>query len=88
MSNTKQTRKNENEHSDDVLGGVIERLKAVVGAKDVLVLVDVGSPEVSGVVVDVEGVFRDVVPLGEGVHIVLSVGDLETVLEVGIHELG
>lgn len=31
--------------------------------------------------------FREVLPLGDGVHIVLSVGDLPTKMVDGIHEI-
>jgi hypothetical protein len=50
-------------------------------------MVDVESPEVSGVVTVDGETYRDVVPLGDGVHIVLSVGALPTELGSGIHEI-
>jgi hypothetical protein len=50
-------------------------------------MVDVVDPEVSGIVTADGETFRDVLPLGDGVHIVLSVGMLATELPCGIHEI-
>jgi hypothetical protein len=47
----------------------------------------VDDPEVSGVVTVDGETFRDVVPLGDGVHIVLSVGVLSHDLGTGIFEV-
>lgn len=49
-------------------------------------MVGTADPVVSGVVEDGEEVWKDVVPLGDGVHIVITV-DLPTGLAAGIHEV-
>lgn len=67
---------------------MIAAIGELVKVLDCVVMVDVESPEVSGVVTVDGETYRDVVPLGDGVHIVLSVGALPTELGSGIHEIG
>jgi hypothetical protein len=50
-------------------------------------LVDAVDPEVSGILTADGETFREVLPLGDGVHIVLSLGDMPTKLGCGIHEV-
>lgn len=88
MSNTKQIKTNLQEKKSGELDTAIAAIKSIVKVKDMIVMVSVQSPEVSAVVEDVEGVYRDVVPLGAGVHIVISLGSLGGSLEAGIHEVG
>lgn len=66
---------------------VIETIKSLVKLLDCVALVGVVDPEVSGIVTADGETFRDVLPLGDGVHIVLSVGNLSTSLAAGIHEI-
>jgi len=66
---------------------LIAAIKELVNLLDCVVLSGVAWPEVSGVL-SVDGeTYRDVLPLGDGVHIVLSVGDLPTKLVGGMHEI-
>lgn len=69
----------------------VESLVAAIGKMvdllDCIVLVGTSWPEVSGILSADGETFRDVVPLGDGVHIVLSVGNLSTKLVDGIHEV-
>lgn len=67
--------------------GVIEAIKEWVKLLDCVVIVNATDPEVSGVVTVENETFRDVVPLGDGVHLVLSLGTLPTRLDTGIHEV-
>ena len=69
------------------VGSVIALIKSWVKLLDCVVMVDVVDPEVSGIVTADGETFRDVLPLGDGVHIVLSVGKLATDLPCGIHEI-
>ena len=87
MSNTKIDNKSQTELKSE-LDGVIEAINGIVSVQDLIVLVGVALPEISGIVVDDAGEYRDVVPLGEGIHILISVGDLATELNTGIHEIG
>ena len=66
---------------------VIEAIRSWVKLLDCLVLVDTVDPEVSGILTADGETFREVLPLGDGVHIVLSVGNLATALAWGIHEI-
>ena len=66
---------------------VIAQIKLWVKLLDCVVLVDAVDPEVSGILTADGETFRDVLPLGDGVHIVLSVGKLATSLPCGIHEI-
>lgn len=66
---------------------MIALIKSWVKLLDCVVMVDVVDPEVSGIVTADGETFRDVLPLGDGVHIVLSVGMLATELPCGIHEI-
>ena len=59
---------------------MIAAIGELVKVLDCVVMVDVESPEVSGVVTVDGETYRDVVPLGDRVHIVLSVGALPTEL--------
>ena len=55
---------------------------------DCVILSGTSWPEVSGVLSAEDGeMYREVIPLGDGVHIVLSVGSLPTKLVAGIHEI-
>lgn len=73
-------------HLQDV-ESVIAAIKAQVKLLDCVVMVDTADPEVSGVLTADGETFREVLPLGDGVHIVLSVGSLATKLSCGIHEI-
>ncbi len=66
---------------------VIEAIRSWVKLLDCLVLVDTVDPEVSGVLTADGERFREVLPLGDGVHLVLSLGNLPTKLGCGIHEV-
>ena len=66
---------------------VIAQIKSWVKLLDCVVLVGAVDPEVSGILTADGETFRDVLPLGDGVHIVLSVGNLATELSCGIHEI-
>lgn len=66
---------------------VIETIRGWVKLLDCLVLVDTVDPEVSGVLTADGETFREVLPLGDGVHIVLSLGAMPTKLPCGIHEV-
>jgi len=66
---------------------VIAAIKKQVKLLDCVVLVGAVDPEVSGVLTADGETFREVLPLGDGVHIVLSVGNLATELACGIHEI-
>jgi len=66
---------------------VIEAIKEWVKLLDCLIMVDAVNPEVSGIMTADGETFREVLPLGDGVHIVLSVGNLPTKLGCGIHEV-
>lgn len=70
----------------------VEGLIAVIGEMvkllDCVVLSGTSWPEVSGVLAADDGeTYREVLPLGDGVHIVLSVGSLPTKFVDGIHEV-
>ncbi len=67
--------------------GLIKAIQEAVNLLDCLVIVNAADPEVSGVLSADDETYREVVPLGDGVHIVLSVGDLATKLDTGIHEI-
>ncbi len=69
------------------VGAVIAAIGEIVKLYDCIVLAGVEDPEVSGVVTIDGETFRDVVPLGDGAHIVLSIGTLPHDLGVGIHEV-
>lgn len=66
---------------------VIAQIKSWVKLLDCLVLVDTVDPEVSGVLTVDGETFREVLPLGDGIHLVLSLGSLPTKLGCGIHEI-
>lgn len=66
---------------------VIAAIKKQVKLLDCVILVGAVDPEVSGILTADGETFRDVLPLGDGVHIVLSVGNLATELPCGIHEI-
>lgn len=67
--------------------GLIKAIQEAVDLFDCLVIVNAADPEVSGVLSDEDEAYREVVPLGDGIHIVLSVGSLATRLDTGIHEI-
>lgn len=65
---------------------LIESIKALANLEDLLILVGMFEPEISGVdLSEPEAAYREVIPLGDGVHIVLSV-NLSTEMPAGIHE--
>jgi len=66
---------------------VIEAIKGLVKLLDCVVLSGTVDPEVSGIMTADGETFREVLPLGDGVHIVLSLGNLPTKLVAGIHEI-
>ncbi len=66
---------------------VIESIRAQVKLLDCLVVVGATDPEVSGILSDGGERFREILPLGDGIHIVLSVGDMPTKFLAGIHEV-
>lgn len=66
---------------------VIEAIKEIVKLLDCVVLVGAADPEISGILTEGGETFREVLPLGDGVHIVLSVGGLPTKFVDGIHEI-
>ena len=66
---------------------VIEAIRRMVKLLDCVVLVGAADPEVSGILSADNETFREVLPLGDGVHIVLSVGSLPTKFVDGIHEV-
>lgn len=66
---------------------VIEAIRGLVNLLDCVVLSGMVDPEISGIMTADGETFREVLPLGDGVHIVLSVGSLPTRLVDGIHEI-
>ncbi len=66
---------------------VIEAIRRMVKLLDCVVLVGAADPEISGILSAEGETFREVLPLGDGVHIVLSVGSLPTNFVDGIHEV-
>ena len=66
---------------------VIDAIKGMVKLLDCVVLSGTADPEVSGIMTADGETFREVLPLGDGVHIVLSVGNLPTKLVDGISEI-
>jgi hypothetical protein len=66
---------------------VIAAVRKIVQLFDCIVVVGAAYPEISGILTADGERFREVLPLGDGVHIVLSVGDLPTDLIDGIHEI-
>ncbi len=66
---------------------VIEAIKGLADLLDCVVIVGAADPEVSGILSAEGETFREVLPLGDGVHIVLSVGSLPTKFVDGIHEV-
>ena len=66
---------------------VIAQLREWVKLLDCIVMVDTVDPEVSGIMTVDGETYREVVPLGDGVHIVLSLGAMPTKLPCGIHEV-
>lgn len=66
---------------------LIAAISKMVNLLDCVVLVGASWPEVSGILSADGETFREVLPLGDGVHIVLSVGDLPTKMVDGIHEV-
>jgi uncharacterized linocin/CFP29 family protein len=66
---------------------VIEAIRRMVKLLDCVVLVGAADPEVSGILSAEGETFREVLPLGDGVHIVLSLGSLPTKFVDGIHEV-
>lgn len=68
---------------ESLIAAIAER----VGLLDCIVLAGVSWPAISAVQSADDGDFRETLPLGDGVHIVLSVGDLPTKLDAGIHEI-
>lgn len=65
---------------------VIEEIKALLDGAGGLILVGTMDAEVSGVIDDGEEIYREVIPLGDGVHIVFTI-DLPTKIGAGIHEV-
>jgi len=88
MSNGKRSMTNENEQKNVSAESVIDAIRALVKVTDALLMVDVGDPTVSGAVVDPDDGewYREEVPLGEGVHLVISF-NLPTKLGQGIWEM-
>ena len=68
----------------DVIAAIGELVKVL----DCIVMVNVSGPEVSAVVTEDGETYRDVAPLGDGVHIVLSIGAMANSYGPGIHEVG
>lgn len=66
---------------------VITAIKAQVKLLDCLVMVDVIDPEISGVITTDDETYREILPLGDGVHLVISLGPLPTQLGLGLHEI-
>ena len=66
---------------------VIAAIKAMVDLLDCVVLVGAADPEVSGILSADGETFREVLPLGDGIHVVLSLGVLPTKFTDGIHEV-
>lgn len=66
---------------------LIAAISKMVDLLDCVVLVGASWPEVSGILSADGETFREVLPLGDGVHIVLSVGGLPTKMVDGIHEV-
>lgn len=66
---------------------VIAAIREIVKLLDCVVLVGAADPEVSGILSADGETFREVLPLGDGVHVVLSLGDLPTKFVGGIHEV-
>lgn len=83
MSNISSARSVSRERSVE---NAVSQIKEALDGIDCLVLVGTADAEVSGVVDDGDEVYREVLPLGEGVHIVLTL-DLPTKMTAGIHEL-
>lgn len=68
---------------ESLIAAIAEKVKLL----DCIVMTGVSWPMVSAVQTADDGEYREALPLGDGVHIVLSVGDLPTKLEAGIHEI-
>lgn len=83
MSNTKL---NKSVLSGQTIEGVVEEIKTMLDGVDCLILVGTADSEVSGVLEDGEDIWREIIPLGPGVHIVMTL-DLPTKLQSGIHEV-
>lgn len=66
---------------------VIETIKAQVKLLDCVVLVNVLDPEVSGVITADDEIYREILPLGDGIHLVLSLGNMTSQFVDGIHEV-
>ena len=66
---------------------VIAAIRRMVNLLDCVVLVGAADPEVSGILSADDETYREVLPLGDGVHIVLSLGSMPTKFVDGIHEV-
>lgn len=66
---------------------VIEAIKELVKLLDCVAIVGAEFPEVSAVLTEGDETFREALPLGDGVHLVLSLGAMPTKLVAGIHEI-
>lgn len=83
MSNTGSVKIASRERSVE---SAVEQIRNLLGDLDCLILAGIADVEVSGVIDDGEEIYREVLPLGEGIHIVLTV-DLPTKMTAGIHEV-
>ena len=84
MSSASQTKDATQIRDVESLIAAISKMAALL---DCVVLSGVAWPEVSGILSADGETYREVLPLGDGVHIVLSVGDLPTKLVGGMHEI-
>ena len=87
MSNIKQSKNELARPKSDGLESAIEAIKQVVNVTDMVILVGVRSPEVAGTVEEDGELWHEVIPLGEGIHVVLSIDGLVSHLPTGIHEV-
>lgn len=66
---------------------LVERIKELTPLYDCVVLVNTGKPTVSGRVKDGDLEYTESLPLGDGLHIVISVGNLPCNLPAGLNEV-
>ena len=66
---------------------VIEAIRGLVKLLDCVAVVGAEFPEISAVLTEGDETYREALPLGDGVHLVLSLGPMPTKLVDGIHEI-
>jgi hypothetical protein len=83
MSNTKLSK---SVLSGQTVESVVEEIKALLNGADCLVLVGTADAEAGGVIEEGDEIWREIIPLGLGTHIIMTV-NLPTKLGTGIHEV-